>query len=407
MTNLSMMGISRQVALFIIVAVVLAPAVPARAADGGTIVVRLITDPAPAGVTWTYRGAGAAFELGDAAATRTVAGLAAGSYRIGEHPTLPGAATLTAVQCVDPSHDSQASVASATATVVLATAETVTCTFTHRALGPRPSAAAVALAKQFAPTLRFAAAEQYEPIAMEDYLAHATLRTGTPPRGRAGELHPTLFSLPVSIGASYLDIRGAEPYWHASQYPVVEQQLEHSRPRPTIYWRITRQPSTGTVAIEYWFLYLYNNFSDRHEADWEGVTVFVRNGTPLGLSYSQHQGRSWSAWPAAPADDHPVVYVAAGSHANYPLPGRYRVKVCWTASTRRCTTTTARDDARGSGTTLAPSAFDLQPLGGTGYTGSWGSGSYLLGVGLTKDRVVDPRRRSDYSNPFAALPPGA
>lgn len=401
------MRFGRQVALFIIAAIGLCAAAPARTADGGTIVVRLVTDPAPAGVTWTYRGAGAAFELGADATAQTVAGLAAGSYRIGERATLPGPVTLTAVQCVDPSRDSQASVQSATADVVLAAGETVTCTFTHRALGPRPSAAAVALAKQYAPTLRLAAAEKYEPIAMEDYLARATLRTGTPPRGRAAQLHPTLFSLPVSIGASYLDIRGAEPYWHASQYPVIGQQLEHRRPRPTVYWRIARQPSTGTVAIEYWFLYLYNNFSDRHEADWEGVTVFVRNGTPLGVSYSQHQGRSWSAWPAALTDDHPVVYVAAGSHANYALPGRYRVKVCWTATIRRCTTTTARDDARGSGTALAPSTFDLQPLGGTGYTGSWGSGSYLLGVGLTRDRVVDPRRRSDYSNPFAAVPAGA
>lgn len=30
-----------------------------------------------------------------------------------------------------------------------------------------------------------------------------------------------------------------------------------------------------------------------------------------------------------------------------------------------------------------------------------------LGVGHTSDRVVDPRRRSEYSNPFASLPPGA
>jgi hypothetical protein len=28
----------------------------------------------------------------------------------------------------------------------------------------------------------------------------------------------------------------------------------------------------------------------------------------------------------------------------------------------------------------------------------------VLGLGLTKDRIVDPRRRSDYSNPFAAIP---
>jgi hypothetical protein len=53
---------------------------------------------------------------------------------------------------------------------------------------------------------------------------------------------------------------------------------------------------------------------------------------------------------------------------------------------------------------LEPSAYDLQPFGGTGYTGSWGSGNYILGIGLTQDRITDPRRRSEYTNPFAAVP---
>ena len=49
--------------------------------------------------------------------------------------------------------------------------------------------------------------------------------------------------------------------------------------------------------------------------------------------------------------------------------------------------------------------YDLQPFGGTGYTGSWGSGTYILGVGPTRDRVTDPRRRSEYTDPFAAVQP--
>lgn len=400
------MRIRRSIALCVIVSAMLGAAAGAHArpTGNGTLVVHLVTDPAPAGVSWTYAGAGAAFQLGDGSTSHTVTALGDGSYRLTEKPAVGGPATLTALLCVDPSSDSHVSVASATADVALAAGETVTCTFTHRALGPRPAASAVALAQQFAPTLRLSAAEHFKPLAMQDYLSRAVLHTGTPPRGRTAELHPTLFSLPFGVGASYLDIRGAEPYLHAAQYRSIEQQLEGARSRPTVYWRIARQPSTGRIAIEYWFLYLYNDFVDRHEADWEGVTVFLDNGTPLGIAYSQHQGRSWVA---APPGGHPVVYVAGGSHANYSLPGRYRVKVCWTLSVRHCTTTSRRDDARGDGGTLASSAYDLEALGGTGFTGSWGSGSYVLGVGLTRDRIVDPRRRSDYSNPFAAIPPGS
>jgi hypothetical protein len=74
---------------------------------------------------------------------------------------------------------------------------------------------------------------------------------------------------------------------------------------------------------------------------------------------------------------------------------------------RRCTTTAQRDDARGNGATLTVDDYDLHELGGTGYSGSWGSGNYVLGFGPTGDRITDPRRRSEYTNPFAAVPPGA
>lgn len=382
-------------------------AAPARAADDGTIVVRLVTDPSPAGASWSYAAAGTTFTLGLGVTHHSVASLADGTYTVAEStgdPTRPP--TLTGISCTDPSGGSRGSLTTATATVRLAAGETVTCTFTHRALGPKPTASALALAGQFAPTLRLAAAEHYRPVAAQDYLARATLKTGKPPRGTTAQSRPTLFTLPVTPAATYLDVRGAQPYAHASQYRTVEHELEAAR-GPTAYWRLQRQPSTGRIAIEYWFLYLYNDFVDRHEADWEGITVIVKDGAAVGVTYSQHQGRTWTAWPAALTDDHPVVYVAAGSHANYPLPGRYRVKVCFTVRVHRCTTTTQRDDARGDGMTLSADAYDLHELGGTGYTGSWGSGNYVLGVGLTKDRVVDPRRRSEYSNPFASVPAGA
>ena len=62
------------------------------------------------------------------------------------------------------------------------------------------------------------------------------------------------------------------------------------------------------------------------------------------------------------------------------------------------------DDASGSGATVAPTAYGLQPFGGVGYTGSWGSGNYVLGVGRTNDRITDPRRRSEYTDSFSAVP---
>jgi hypothetical protein len=376
------------------------------AAGTGSIVVRLVTDPAPAGVAWSYAGVGQAFQLRASGSAKTISSLADGTYRLVETGAVSGQPkTLTSLTCADPSGGTTVETASSTATIELSSGETVTCTFAHRALGPRPAASAAQLAAKYAPVLRLTAGERYRPLRLEDYLTKTDLRSGSPPRGTLSQARPTLFSLPVTSTLTYLDIRGAQPSARATAYPSIEQQLESARPRPTVYFHLAYQPAAGRVAIEYWFLYLYNDFYDQHEADWEGVTVVLDNGTPLGATYSQHQGRKWVAWSAlSTTGGHPIVYVARGSHAEYPKAGSYSIRVCWTLHGRHCAPSPRVDAASGSGPTIAPAAYDLQPFGGVGYTGSWGSGNYVLGVGLTQDRITDPRRRSEYSNPFAAVP---
>ena len=382
-------------------------AVAAGATGSGSIVIRLVTDPTPAGITWSYSGVGQVFQLRASGSAKTVSGLADGTYRLveaGATADLPK--TLTSLTCADPSGGTTVDAGSGTATIALSSGETITCTFTHRALGPRPAASAVQLARQYAPVLRLASGERYHPLRLEDYLTKTVLRTGSPPHGTLTQGQPTLFSLPVTSTSTYLDVRGPEPNYQVSKYPVIEQQLRLARPRPTVYFHLAYEPGRGRVAIEYWFFYLYNDFYDQHEGDWEGITVVLENGAPFGAAYSQHQGRKWIAWSAlSRTGTHPVGFVARGSHAEYPKAGRYSIRVCWTSRYgRQCTLSPRADVADGGGSRLTPAAYDLQPLGGTGYTGSWGSGNYVLGVGLTKDRVTDPRRRSEYTNPFAAVP---
>lgn len=391
---------------FAAVAGALAVSAPAAGQQTGTLVVRLVSDPAPPGATWQYFGAGSAFKLGRAATEHAVE-LQPGTYQLRETSGRAGQPrTLTALVCVDPSGDTTTSAKQASASVALQDGETVTCTFTHRALGAPPSAATLALARKYAPVLRLSAGEPYHPLRLEDYLSVSTLHSGVPPHGPLLQTYPTLFSLPVAAGSFYLDVSGAEPNSRASRYPGIEQRLRAARPRATVYFHVVRQPARGRVAIEYWFLYLYNDFYDRHEADWEGVTIFLQGTSPLGVSYSAHQGRRWSPWASQSVQNgtHPIVYVAHGSHANYSKRGKYDIRVCWTLHSRRhCAIAPKADVASGTGPTLAPSGFDLQQLGGAPYTGDWGSGNYILGIGLTADHVTDPRRRSEYTNPFAIL----
>jgi hypothetical protein len=384
----------------------LAAGATAAGQQTGTLVVRLVTDPAPAGATWKYSGVGSAFKLGRTATEHTVA-LQPGTYGLRETGGRAGQPrTLTALTCTDPSGDTTTSLGQASASVALQDGETVTCTFTHRALGALPSAATLALARKYAPVLRLSADESYHPLGLEDYLGVSTLHSAVPPHGPLLQTHPTLFSLPAVVGSFYLDISGAEPNSHGSRYARIEQRLRASRPRATVYFHLAHQPARGRLAIEYWFMYLYNDFYDKHEADWEGVTVFLHGTNPLGVSYSAHQGRRWSRWSSQSTQGatHPIVYVAHGSHANYSAPGRYGIRVCWTLHSRRhCAVTPKSDVATGTGPTLAPTGYDLQQLGGARYTGDWGSGNYILGIGRTSDHVTDPRRRSEYTNPFAIL----
>ena len=388
------------------VAVALAFAASAAGAGTGSIVVRLVTDPARPGVDWSYAGVGDVFQLGAAGKVKIVSGLDDATYRLVEKAASGQPRTLTSLACADPSGGTTVDVASGTASIGLSSGETITCTFAHRALGPTAAAAALKLAKQYAPVLRYATGEQYRPMRLEDYLRKTVLRTGTPPRGILEQSQPTLYSLPVTPAQTYLDVSGAEPYANAARYPGIEQTIESARATPTVYWHLVRQPSSGRIALEYWFFYLYNNFYAKHESDWEGVTVFLEDGVVLGATYSQHQGRKWVPLSSlATAAGHPLVFVGRGSHADYPAAGRYSVRVCWTLRGRRCAPTPKVDDANGGGSTLSPAAHNLQDFGGVGYTGSWGSGNYVLGVGLTSDRITDPRRRSEYTNPFAAIPP--
>ncbi len=77
------------------------------------------------------------------------------------------------------------------------------------------------------------------------------------------------------------------------------------------------------VALQFWFCYYFDDWANIHEGDWESITLFFRrqdsNWQPLGATYSAHENgtrRHWEDVELAEGD-HPLVYVASGSHAAY------------------------------------------------------------------------------------------
>ncbi len=98
---------------------------------------------------------------------------------------------------------------------------------------------------------------------------------------------------------------------------------------PTIYAHVASDSgSPGRVALQYWFFYVFNEFNNLHEGDWEMVQlVFEADDAgealgekPVEIGYSSHEGAERADWEDEKLElvdgTHPVVYPAAGSHAN-------------------------------------------------------------------------------------------
>lgn len=103
----------------------------------------------------------------------------------------------------------------------------------------------------------------------------------------------------------------------------------HSK-KPYYYGRVWTYENWQV--LQYHYFYAYNDYRisadgiNHHEGDWEMVAVFLKNGEeePYGVGYSQHHHGAFRFWEnVEKLELQPVVYVALGSHANYPNANIY------------------------------------------------------------------------------------
>ena len=98
---------------------------------------------------------------------------------------------------------------------------------------------------------------------------------------------------------------------------------------PAVYAHVMTEPARpGEVALQYWLFYPFNDFNNTHEGDWEMLQLNfdaqdaadALGRDPVEVGYSAHQGATSSAWEDDKLEvvdgTRPVVYPAAGSHAN-------------------------------------------------------------------------------------------
>jgi hypothetical protein len=139
---------------------------------------------------------------------------------------------------------------------------------------------------------------------------------------------PTGADLATGLWGYHLDFPG-NAFTPGCSYDQWSHRLNKGR-RPLTYARVaTDSEHPGELALQYWFFYVFNNFNDKHEGDWEMIQLDFHAASasealarkPALVGYSQHQGAESAEWGDKKLEliggTHPVVYAALGSHANY------------------------------------------------------------------------------------------
>ena len=193
-----------------------------------------------------------------------------------------------------------------------------------------------ALADRFAPALELVEqkevcgpGEPYRPIDINVILGNDTVALRGPWSGSdLVTIGPTAAELGRGLLDYHLDFPG-NPLRAGCSYELWERQIAAGT-EPTVYAHVATEPGyPGRLALQYWFFYVFNDFGNPHEGDWEMIQLdfdatsaaqaLMRKPTAIG--YSQHEGAERADWGDEKLNivggTHPVVYVADGSHANF------------------------------------------------------------------------------------------
>ena len=192
------------------------------------------------------------------------------------------------------------------------------------------------LAKRYAPVVRLVEqkeecgpGEPYQPLDVNALFGQPTVALRGPWNGSdLVKIGPTARDLTGALYDYHLDFPG-DALSPGCGYERWARRISEGH-EPTVYAHVATDPAhPGQLALQYWLFYVYNDWNNLHEGDWEMIQLDFDAATagealarqPAKVGYSQHEGAEEATW----GDDklhlvdgtHPVVYPAAGSHANF------------------------------------------------------------------------------------------
>jgi hypothetical protein len=198
------------------------------------------------------------------------------------------------------------------------------------------------LAQRFAPVVRLVdqpeecgPGEPYEPSDIDAFMDEDTVALRGPwsPTDLV-EIAPSAATLGRGLLEYHLDFPGnaLDP---GCGYERWARHVTEGK-EPTVYAHVANEPAyPGRLSLQYWFYYPFNDWNNTHEGDWEMIQLVFDAGTaeealgqqPAQIGYSQHEGAEASNWDDEKLEvvdgTHPVVYPAAGSHANFYDPALF------------------------------------------------------------------------------------
>ena len=192
-----------------------------------------------------------------------------------------------------------------------------------------------ALAQRYAPVVRLvshtncAPGKPYLPINVNLLFGEPTVALRGPwGPGDLVKIGPTATDLSKGLFEYHLDFPG-KALQPGCDYLQWERRLVEGQ-APAVYAHVATDPERpGKLALQYWLFYVFNDWNNLHEGDWETIQLVFDASTaaqalqrpPVSVGYSQHEGAERAAWTDAKLErvdgTHPVVHPAAGSHANF------------------------------------------------------------------------------------------
>jgi hypothetical protein len=129
---------------------------------------------------------------------------------------------------------------------------------------------------------------------------------------------------------NYLDFPGS-PLNAGCSYEKWGDTVTEGAPTTSYAHIVTEAGKPDKLALQYWFYYVFNDYNNKHESDWEMIQLMFDAGSasealataPVEVGFSQHSGAEKAPWNGDKLEKqgtHPVVYPGAGSHANYYSP---------------------------------------------------------------------------------------